>query len=153
MNTALFLLSCPSDLLLRWWVHGKKKKQKKNCQGTLRGGKRKEKKSHQNEWKWTKSEEKCERVQREQIYILIKKSTICMVLEQVTVQGGRKKSEKITDANVRNIENRKCGIGVGGWGGGARGHCWTELGCKCFGGGGLTTGGSVETIFLAPLST
>lgn len=32
---------------------------------------------------------------------------------------------------------------------GVKGQCWTEMGCKCFG-FVFATGGSVETIFLAP---
>lgn len=51
--------------------------------------------------------------------------------------------EKISDANV---EKKKENVASGG-GPGVRGQCWTEKGCKWF---FFATGGSVETIFLAP---
>lgn len=95
MNTALSLLSCPSCLLPSRQVDDKKKEGNKKKKISVRGpwvGKRKEKKiPHKRvETDQEQSRVKCERVQREQIYILINKSTICMVLEQVTVQGGRR---------------------------------------------------------------
>lgn len=99
LSSLVPLACCPAGKSMTRKKRGTKKKI------SVRGpwvGKRKEKKiPHKRvETDQEQSRVKCERVQREQIYILINKSTICMVLEQVTVQGGRR--WKISDANVRN---------------------------------------------------
>lgn len=148
MNTALFPLSCPSYLLLSQQVHGKKKernKRKKNCQGTLRGEKIRKKIPS----KWVEMDQ-----ERREVWTCTKRTNLYFDKEFNYLHGsgasycaGReKRGEKITDANVSNIENRQCGVRVGGVESGVSAGLGRDVNVWGF----FATGGSVETISLAP---